>query len=175
MATTFQIESLLADSILSTKEKTETISRALLEAQLEVDALIAFAAKSKDPIKATCIEAFEFATNQVPGIANAALFDFVTKELGAKAPRIKWESAKVIAHIAHLFPANLSDAIKGLLVNTEHSGTVVRWSAATALGEILKLNLAKHKDLKAALETICEREEKNSIKKIYQAAFKKSN
>jgi len=175
MLAQFQLDALLADTFLSTKEKTETISRALLEAQLEVDSLIAFAAKSKDPVKATCIEAFEFATNQVPGIANVALLEFVSKELGAKAPRVKWESAKVIAHIAHLFPANLSDSVKGLLVNTEHTGTVVRWSAATALGEILKLNLAKHKDLKVALESICEREEKNSIKKIYQAAFKKSN
>ncbi len=174
MAKQFQIEALLGDPFLSTKEKTETISRALIEAHLEVDALIEYATKSKDPIKASCIEAFEFATNKVPGIANATLLEFVTKELGAKAPRVKWESAKVIAHIAHLFPATLSDSIKGLLVNTEHAGTVVRWSAATALGEILKLNLSKHKDLKAALETICEREEKNSIRKIYQAAFKKS-
>lgn len=174
MANQFQLETLLADTFLSTKEKTETISRALLEAQLELDALIAFAAKSKDPLKATCIEAVEFATNQVPGIATMALLEFVSKELGAKAPRVKWESAKVIAHIAPVFPDELEEAVKGLLINTEHTGTVVRWSAATALGEILKLKNTRYKELRPTLEAICEREEKNSIKKIYLAAFKKS-
>ena len=170
----FSLQEVLSDVFLSTKEKTETISKALLEAQLDAAHLIAFAATSKDPIKATCIEAVEFATHQVPGIANKAVLDFVTKELSAKAPRVKWESAKVIAHIAPIFPEHLSDAVNALLVNTEHSGTVVRWSAATALGEILKLNLPRFNALRPALEVVCEREEKNSIKKIYQAAFKKA-
>jgi hypothetical protein len=93
--------------------------------------------------------------------------------LTAKAPRIKWESAKVIGNTANLFITKLDTPIKNLLVNTEHEGTVVRWSAAFALGEILKLKTKHNKQLLPAIEAICKREEKNSIKKIYLDAMKK--
>jgi hypothetical protein len=49
----------------------------------------------------------------------------------------------------------------------------VRWAAAFALGEIIKLKLPINQDLVPTIENIIEREEKNSIKKIYQAALKK--
>jgi len=55
------------------------------------------------------------------------------------------------------------------------SGTVVRWSAAFALGQIIKLNTLRNKELIPAAEIIINREEKNSIKKIYTEAIKKSN
>ncbi|GDX53125.1 hypothetical protein LBMAG27_21720 [Bacteroidota bacterium] len=99
---------------------------------------------------------------------------FVSKALAEKAPRIKWESAKVIGNIAHQFPAKLEGAIKNLLVNTEHEGTVVRWSAAFGLGEILKLKTRYNKNLLPAIDSIIQREEKNSIRKIYLEAIKKS-
>ena len=105
-----------------------------------IDELITFAKESKDPIKATIIESFEFATKLKPEIANKTLLLFVSQTLTAKAPRVKRESAKVIGNIAHLFPKKLEEAIKNLLVNTEHEGTVVRWSAAFALSQIIKLN-----------------------------------
>ena len=90
-----------------------------------------------------------------------------------KAPRIKWESAKVVANISHLYPDKLDEAINNLLSNSEHSGTVVRWSAAFALGQIIKIKTSRNKDLISAIESICKREEKNSIKKIYLDALKK--
>ena len=93
--------------------------------------------------------------------------------LTAKAPRVKWESAKVVGNIAHLYPAKLDTAIMHLLANTNHDGTVVRWSAAFALGEILKLKTKHNSSLLSRIEKICDQEEKNSIKKIYQAAIKK--
>ena len=108
--------------------------------------LIALAEKSKDPDKATCIEALEFASRKNPAIADKQCFLYVSKCLTEKAPRIKWESAKVTGNTAHLFTTKLDEAIKNLLVNTEHDGTVVRWSAAFALGEILKLK-TKHNKL----------------------------
>jgi len=166
------IEELLKDKTIKPKEKTEMISQTLLDKTLSTDALIDFASKAKDPAKATCIEAVEFATKQQPSIANEKVLVFVTQSLTARAPRVKWESAKVIGNIAQLFPAKLDDAIANLLTNTEHEGTVVRWSAAFALGEILKLKTKYNADLLPAAEAICEREEKNSIKKIYTAAFK---
>ena len=66
----------------------------------------------------------------------------------------------------------VTDVYRDLLENTEHEGTVVRWSCAYALGEILKLKTKNNTELLPAIKAISEREEKNSIKKIYLAAMK---
>jgi hypothetical protein len=167
------IKELLDNKEIKPKDKTEELSRRIVAKDISISDLIAFAEKSKDPVKATCIEALEFATRQEPSLASEQILNFVTKTLTEKAPRIKWESAKVVGNIAQNFPGKLDTAIGHLLTNTEHTGTVVRWSAAFALGEILKMNTALNKELLPAVEAIMEREEKNSIKKIYQAAIKK--
>jgi len=166
--------SLFNDAALKPKERTESLGKLLLENPLIVDDLLIFAGASKDPVKATCIEALEFATAVNPDIVTKACFDFVTSALTAKAPRIKWEAARVIGNIAHLFPEQLELTIINLLINTEHSGTVVRWSAATALGRILRLKTINNTELIPAIETIVNREEKNSIRKIYLEALKKT-
>lgn len=168
------IEELFKDKATKAKEKTEIISKWVLDTSLPIDELIAFAEKSKDPVKGTCIEAVEYATKQTPNLADETVFSFVIQTLTEKAPRIKWESAKVIGNTAHLFPENLDQAIKNLMGNTKHEGTVVRWSAAFALGEILKLKTPHNATLLPALENISEKEEKNSIKKIYLDAIKKT-
>lgn len=172
--TTMTIDELLKDKAIKPKEKTETISKWILDKSLPCDELIAMAAKQKDPAKATCIEAMEYATKQNPDIADETTLMFVTDSLTAKAPRIKWESAKVIGNIAHLFPTKLDKCIDNLLKNTSHKGTVVRWSAAFALGEILTLKTKHNNDLLPAIEAICEKEEKNSIRKIYLSAIKRT-
>jgi HEAT repeat protein len=166
---------LLSNKELKPKVKTETLSTWIIDNKINIDDLTAFAEHAKDPDKATCIEALEFATKQNPAIINKNCFEFVSQCLTSKAPRVKWESAKVIANVAHLFQDKLNTALKNLLINSEDKGTVVRWSAAFALGEILKLKTKHNKELLFAIEAICEREEKNSIKKIYLAAIKKIN
>lgn len=169
-----QLQDIFSDKILKPKEKTELLSKWLLDNPKKVHHLVEFAQKSKDPDKATCIEAFEFGTKVNPELADTFCFDFFTASLKEKAPRIKWESAKVIGNIAALHKDNLHKAIGNLLENTEHSGTVVRWSAAFALGEILKLKTSNNKKLLPAIEAICSREDKNSIRKIYLSAIKKT-
>lgn len=169
------IESLLKDKNIKTKAKTEALSQMLLDGNICIKALINAAKAAKDPDKATCIEAMEFATQTNPRIATEDCLNFVSTTLAEKAPRVKWESAKVVGNIAPLFPDKLDEAIKNLLLNSEHMGTVVRWSAAYALGEILKLNTKQNEDLIPAIEAICTREEKNSIKKIYLAAIKQTH
>ena len=166
-------EKILNNKEVKSKEKTETISQMLLNGKIIIGELIEFAQTCKDPAKATCIEAIEFATKAKPEIASLACLHFVSKTLAEKAPRVKWESAKVIGNIAHLYPAKLGDAIKNLLVNAEHPGTVVRWSAAFALAQIIKLKSSLNKELFPVIESICRREEKNSIRKIYIAALHK--
>jgi HEAT repeat protein len=166
---------LLNNKSLKSKEITETLSKWVLDNPDKVNHLIDFAKIAKDPAKATCIEALEFATNNKPGIATSACLEFVSKTLAEKAPRVKWESARVVGNVAHLHPDKLDEAIKNLIANTEHPGTVVRWSAAFALGEIIKIKTARNKELIPIIESICNNEEKNSIKKIYLAALKKIN
>lgn len=146
----------------------------MLVGSLPTDELIAFAEKAKDPEKATCIEAIEFATRQNSKIADETVFAFVTKTLTENAPRVKWESAKVVGNIAHLFPTKLKKALTNLLTNSEYDGTVVRWAAAFALGEILKLKTKHNKDLLPAIEAICDREQDNGVKKKYLDAIKKT-
>jgi HEAT repeat protein len=168
------ITELLQDKTKKIKEKTETISKWLLDGSMPVDELIAFAEKSKDSEKATCIEAIEYATKQNVRITDESVFFFVTKMLTDKAPRVKWESARVIGNIAHLFPSKLNKAITNLLINAEDDGTVVRWAAAFALGEILKLKTKHNKTLLPAIEALCNREKDNAIKKKYLDAIKKA-
>lgn len=167
------IAELLADKSIKPKEKTEQLCTAVETDKLSAKELIEFAKSAKDPAKATCIEVLEYASKKDPKVVSKEIFKFVTQELKAKAPRIKWESAKVIGNSASLHIDLLDDAITGLLNNSEHDGTVVRWSAAYALGEIIKLETKYNKDLVPAAEAIIKREEKNSIKKFYEAALKK--
>ncbi|AWA31020.1 hypothetical protein HYN48_13525 [Flavobacterium magnum] len=168
------IDDLLKDKTKKTKEKTETISKWLLEGSLPTDELIVFAEKTTDSEKATCIEAVEYATKQNPKIADETLFLFAIEMLHQKAPRIKWESAKIIANIAYAFPEKLSIAVEKLLVNSGHTGTVVRWATAYALGEILKLNTNLNESLLPKLESLLEKETQNGVKKKYSDALKKS-
>lgn len=169
-----RIDELLNNKSLKPKEKTETLFKWLLDGSLPMDELLAFAENTKDTSKATCIEAIEYASKTKPTIADEALLNFVTTTLTSKAPRVKWESAKVVGNIAHLFPSNLQQVIDNLLINTNHEGTVVRWSSAFALGEILKMRTTYNETLLSTIKNICEKEEKNSIRKIYIEALKKT-
>lgn len=168
------ITELLNDKTKKIKVKTETISKWLIDGLMPVEELIAFAERAKDSEKATCIEAIEYATKEKQEIADESVFSFVTKMLTDKAPRVKWESARVIGNIAHLFPTKLNKPIANLLVNTENDGTVVRWATSYALAEILKLKTKHNKNLLPAIESILERELDNAIKKKYLEAIKKA-
>lgn len=169
------IQSILNNKELKAKPKVEAISKLLLDRKIKIEDLIKVAKISKDKEKGNCIESMEFATRNKPDIASSALLAYVTETLTDEAPRVKWESAKVIGNIAHLYPTKLDKAISNLLTNIEYSGTVVRWSAAFALGEIVKLKTKRNKELVPAIEAIIKRDEDNAIKKIYQAALKKIN
>jgi HEAT repeat protein len=164
---------ILNDKALKPKDKTETLSQLLLDKKLNLGDLIKFADTAKDPVKATCIESLEYTTKQHPSLLNRKAFEFVTANLASKAPRVKWESARVIGNTAHLFKDKLDSAIDNLLKNSSHEGTVVRWSVAFALGEIIKLKTKHNKALLDNIELVINQEEKDSIKKIYLDAIKK--
>ena len=168
------IDELFKDKTSKAKEKVTILAQWLSEGKINSGELISYAITAKDAVKASCIEALEYVTKQDPTIGTEEVLAFATNSLTEKAPRIKWESAKVIGNIAQNYPNKLEAAIGHLLENTEHEGTVVRWSAAFALGEILKLKTALNSTLLPALEAISERDDKNSIRKIYLDAIKKT-
>ena len=166
--------SILSDNNIKPTQKTKQIVESLLNGQLSINNWLLVVKSAKDSPKATCIEAMEWATREKPEILTREGFDFVVDQLTAKAPRIKWESAKVIANTAQNFVNQLDRAIVNLLNNAEHTGTVVRWSAATALTAIAALKTTHHNDLIPALEALCLKEEKGSIQKIYKKGLKNS-
>jgi len=168
-----QLHELLADKQLKAKSKVEAISKMLLDGNVSVVDVIKTADSSAGSDKGTCIEAIEFATKVRPELASLECLKFLSETLLDKAPRVKWESAKAIGNIAHLYPDKLDRAIGNLLTNSEFPGSVVRWSAAFALGEIVKLGTKGNKDLIPAVEAIVRREEDRAIQKIYQAALNK--
>jgi HEAT repeat protein len=169
-----EIEALLKDKGVKAKGKVQAIANGLLADEIKVEALIKIASKLKDVEKGTCVEALEFATRTQPEIANQKCLTFVIKCLSDEAPRVKWEAAKVIGNIAHLFLSKLDEAINGLLINSEYPGTVVRWSAAHALAKIIALKTKHNTELIPAVHAIVKREEDNAIKKIYLAGIKKA-
>jgi hypothetical protein len=169
------IQELFSSKTIKPKEKIETLSKWLFEANVSIDDFISFIQESKDSMKATCIESLESATKEKPMIVDAKCFEFITSLLLSKTPRVKWESARVIGNTAHLFTDNLEEVIKNLLINAEHHGTVVRWGTAFALSEIAKLKTKHNHSLLKHLRVICEQEEKSSIKKIYTDAMDEIN
>ncbi len=168
------ISELFADKTLKPKEKTEKLCQELDAGDITVSDLITFADKAKDAEKATCIESLEYLTKKDGTAIDRKVLDWVVAQLGAKAPHIKWESARVIGNTISQHPDIAEQAIPGLMENANNDGTVVRWSAAYALGEILKLKLPINATLLPALTNMMDQEEKNSIRKIYAAAIKKA-
>ena len=166
------LPAILADKQLKPKAKVEAISQMLLAGDLALAELITTAKAAKGSAKGTCVEAIEFTVRAKPELATLDCLKFVTDSLADPAPRVRWESAKIIAAIAHLYPGKLNKAIANLLTNTEFPGTVVRWSAAVALAEIVKLNTKNTKALIPALQAILRSEPDNAIKKIYLNALK---
>ncbi len=166
------VAELLKKKDLKAKEKTELLAEALMSGILAFPDIIQFASTAKEPAKATCMEALEYATSQKPEIATPDVLEFAASHLQAKAPRLKWESAKVIGNIAHLFSAQLDTAVVGLLNNSKDDSTVVRWSSAYALTRIVSLPSYSNDPFQSKLSTNLESEDKDSIKKMYTKALK---
>jgi hypothetical protein len=133
--------------------------------------LISYFEKAPVTEKGHCIEAIEYATQEDPEIVSQQL-DFVINNLSHKAPRVKWEAARIIGNIAKHYPDEVTKAVPGLLGNTNDKGTVVRWSAAFALTEIAKNNITLQAELILKFLDIIEYENNNGVKNLYFKALK---
>ncbi len=153
------------------KEKTQLLCEGLLSNVLQLHEFIEEIQTAKDSPKATCIEALAHASEQKPNILTEEALILLIQTLSSKAPRIKWECAKTIGLTISLYPDQLESAIDQLVMNINHEGTVVRWSIAFALGEIVKMNQPSTQHLVSLIEQQIEKEEKKSIQKIYHKAL----
>ena len=173
-ATNNSITEILKDKTIRAKGKVSSISQLVIDSKVSIQQLIGSAIIENDTNKANIIEALEFVSKIKTDIINKQGFEFAIESLKSDAPRVKWESARVIANTAHLFPKLLKKAVVNLLNNTEHPGTVVRWSAAGALSKIIQCKTDLNKELMPAIKAIEKREVDNAIKKIYKQGLKKA-
>lgn len=168
---TMNLQEIFYNPSHSPKEKTQLLHTLILENPAGLDKVVEYAQPASNAIKIIAIEALQRATKTNPSIVTAACFRFITNTLAEKAPQLKWESAKVVGHTAHLHPENLEEPIKNLVSNSSSSGIMVRWCTAFALGEIVKINSFHNKDLIPVLQAISSRENNSNIKKIYAKAL----
>lgn len=117
------------------------------------------------------IESLEYASQDHPELI-APHLDFVLKHLEDKAPRVKWECARIIANLSGKFSDQTQRAVPILLKNTHDKGTVVRWSTAFALGEIAKNHPAVAETLLPQMKALAEEEVNNGVKNVYLKALK---
>jgi len=168
------IAAIIESRTLKAKDKIIQIGELILTGMTSMNAVILAVKSKRGSNMATLMAALEFASKTKPEIITDKVFFFAIESLQDDAPRVKWEAAKVISNSAHLFPEHLKKAVVYLLPNTEHEGTVVRWSAATALSKIIQVNGPVNKELIPAVQSILKWEQDRAITKIYQNALKKA-
>ena len=167
------VEDIITDKRLTAIARVLAVAASLLARKSTANELVSYAQSSKDTVKSICLEALEFASREKPEIVNRSVFDFAVQSLKSDAPAVKRESARVIANTAHLYPRDLSPALPALLENAVHPGTVVRWSAATALAALIEIKCVEQKKAILAAQKLLEHEEKGSIQRIYSKALKR--
>jgi len=148
------------------KEIVELLAEKLKRDKKLIDELIQCFENGTTAEKGNCMEAIEYITKENPGFAENSL-DFVLAHINNKAPRVKWESCRIIGNVAQKFPDEVKEAIPKLLENTKDKGTVVRWSAAFALTEIAKSSTEMQKELVPEFKKIIERETNKGVRNIY--------
>lgn len=166
------LSEILNKTTLKSKEKNQKISAALLSGELSEKSLLEFAAQARDVDRATLMEAAEYTTKSNPDFGSIHLLQFAGEQLSSEAPRVVWESSRVIGNLCRKYSDAALKLTPRLAANTEHEGTVVRWSTAYALSQILIQT--KDKRLSELMRNISKKEKENSIRKIYDAALIKS-
>jgi len=166
------VHTILNSKEYKAKEKTQLLCDGLLANSLHLSDFIAEIQLVKDAAKATCIEALAHVAQKNPQLITEEALIMLLDCLSSKAARVKWESAQAIGYTISCYPHQVDYAIQQLIANINEEGTVVRWSIAFALGEIVKMNLPSTISLISLLQQQIEKEEKKSIQKIYQQALK---
>jgi len=153
------------------KEKVDTLAKEVKENRISIKQLIAYFEIGSVSEKGSCIEAIERIAREKPEIILPHI-DFIIDHINDQAPKIKWETARVIGNLSLKYPNEVAKAIPKLLLNAKDAGTVVRWSAAFALTEIAKNHLKLRKELVPRFKEIAEKEKNKGVKNLYVKALK---
>jgi HEAT repeat protein len=121
---------------------------------------------ANDPVKGALLSAITLIVSENPGCIGNHL-DFIIAQISHKAPRVKWESSEIVGHASKAFPDKAMAAIPALLENMSNEGTVVRWSAAFALSEIVKNAPASRELLVPKIKEILGRETNNGVRSLF--------
>jgi len=121
--------------------------------------------------RGACMEVLEYASKENPAVAKPHI-ETVIGYLSDKAPKVKWESARILGNIAQRYPEDVAKSVDELLANTKDNGTVVRWSAAYALSEIAKYNIKQRSQLLKHIDRILKSEGNGGVKNVYLKALK---
>ncbi len=125
--------------------------------------------------KGILMESLEYVTKDDPTIVEK-LLNTITDFINYKdSPRVRWEAARIIANVSRRYPKAAGNAIDKLVINANDNGTVVRWSAAYALGEIAKCNLNSRINLVPKIEALLKKEQNSGVKNVYLKALKTIN
>lgn len=153
------------------KEKVDALAKEVEDNRISIKQLIDYFEIGSVSEKGSCIEAIERIARDKPEIV-LSYIDFIIDHINDQAPKVKWETARVIGNLSQKYPSEVVKAVPKLLLNTEDTGTVVRWSAAFALTEIAKNNLKLRKELVPRFKEIAEKEKNNGVKNLYVKALK---
>ena len=118
--------------------------------------------------------ALEGETRKNPSAATKADFALAVANISSDNNSVKREASRVVGNLAETFANDLDEAIAKLLANTSDDGTVVRWSAAYALGRIIMLPKYANSDLLEKVAKLADAEDENGIKNQYLAGLKKA-
>ena len=153
------------------KEKVSLLAKKVKENNKFLNQLIEYFEVGSVADKGNCIEVMEYVSQDDPKFV-LPYIKFIIEHINNDAPKVKWETARVIGNVAQQFPDKVSNAIEKLFLNTKDKGTVVRWSAAFALTEIAKNNPKMQKELVPKFSEIVKKEENNGVKNVYVKALK---
>ncbi|MCL4339095.1 HEAT repeat domain-containing protein [Patescibacteria group bacterium] len=121
--------------------------------------------------KGILMESLEYVTKDDPAIVEK-LLNTITDFINYKdSPRVRWEAARIIANVSAKYPKEAGKVVDKLFLNTNDKGTVVRWSAAYALGKIARYNLNSRTNLVPKIEAFLKKEQNSGVKNVYLKAL----
>ena len=166
------LHAMLNDKSVKTAEKRNKVADALKTGGITMDDVAAM--ELNDQQVGIVLEAMEAVTQSTPEVADEKWLSYAVGYIGAASNGIKREASRVVGNIAHLFPAQLSEAIGLLIENSKNPGTVIRWGSAYALARIILIPDYAKSSLLDIVISLADAEEENGVKNQYLKGIKKA-
>jgi hypothetical protein len=167
-----ELQTWLSTKTLKAKEKSWHLEVLLREGSLNATTLLESLHTAPDALKAIAVEALEaFTRTHADGLSEDAVLMLLDMPASAH-PRLKLESARVLANVAAMHAPHMDAALPALLENALDPGTVTRWSAATALCAIVRARSDMQQEWIVRLDRLQQQESQESIRKIYLKTLK---